>query len=144
MVGGTGSGAPKLSEQEFLSRLRTDYHTPIVNGKHCSQYINPKTGQHTNRYYLYRRVYLIAHGSIPKTKPCICHACDNGVWRGYCCTELTHLFPGTNEENMWDASKKGRLVKSNMIRCSTCKQYPVCHTQYKVTGRNKACVEYVR
>ena len=50
-----------------------------------------------------RFVYKYLIGSIPE-KFMICHTCDNPS-----CVNPAHLFLGTNQENVQDASRKGRL-----------------------------------
>lgn len=59
---------------------------------------------------VHRLVWECAYGSIPP-KMFVCHRCDVR-----CCINPTHLFLGTNTDNMKDASLKGRLKKSIALR----------------------------
>lgn len=58
------------------------------------------------RYTTTHRVaYRAAYGEIPDGM-CVLHKCDNPA-----CCEPTHLFLGTNKENIEDKVKKGRAGK---------------------------------
>ena len=62
--------------------------------------------------FAHRFSYEYFKGSFPKTnefgqKICVCHTCDNPV-----CVNPNHLFLGTCQNNMQDASRKGRLKQS--------------------------------
>lgn len=59
---------------------------------------------------LYRSVYELVHGAIPKDKPNICHKCDNPR-----CFNPSHLFAGTQHDNMLDKVKKQRQVSGSRI-----------------------------
>lgn len=54
--------------------------------------------------YAHRMAWILTHGAIPDGLK-VCHRCDNPL-----CCNPTHLFLGTQAENLQDAIDKGRLV----------------------------------
>ena len=47
--------------------------------------------------------YTLAVGALTPDKPCVLHRCDNPP-----CVRPTHLFAGTQHDNMRDMTEKGR------------------------------------
>jgi len=57
-----------------------------------------------------RVAWELIYGPIPDGM-LVCHTCDNTR-----CCNPSHLFIGTQKDNMYDASRKGRLVRSEEFR----------------------------
>ncbi len=55
----------------------------------------------------HRYSWTLHNGVIPDGLG-ICHSCDNRA-----CVKPTHLFPATQQQNLQDASRKGRLSGEN-------------------------------
>lgn len=63
-----------------------------------------------------RVVWEMGRGPIPEGID-VLHECDEPA-----CVNILHLFLGTHQENMQDASRKGRIARGE--RVSTCKLNP--------------------
>lgn len=75
----------------------------------CHLWTGHKVGGYASIYYkgrdyrLHRLLWEMAYGPIPKGL-FVCHSCDVRN-----CIKLSHLWLGTNKDNLRDASAKGRL-----------------------------------
>lgn len=58
--------------------------------------------------YISRRVYKMRHGPMPPERM-VLHRCDNPY-----CIEDSHLFVGSQLDNMRDAASKGRGINQNL------------------------------
>lgn len=56
-----------------------------------------------HKYIAHRVSWMFKHGLIPNGKK-ICHKCDNPS-----CVRLSHLFIGTDKDNVQDCIAKGRF-----------------------------------
>lgn len=67
------------------------------------------------RVYIHREAWAKANGPIPDGLY-VCHHCDNPT-----CYEVSHLFLGTQSDNMADARAKGRLSRHpRVLRGESC------------------------
>lgn len=51
----------------------------------------------------HRAAWVAHHGPIPSETPLVLHRCDNPP-----CSEISHLFLGTTQDNVTDKMEKGR------------------------------------
>lgn len=75
--------------------------TGATNGKY-GVFPNP------NGNYAHRFSYVISKGEIPKGQ-CVCHTCDTPL-----CVNPDHLFLASQQENIFDAVKKGRFANQKL------------------------------
>lgn len=82
---------------KYAGYIRGDgYGVVIINGKN---------------FVASRIAWIIRNGKIPK-KLFVCHKCDNRS-----CVNPSHLFLGTNKDNMIDCANKKRLVNTKKTKC---------------------------
>lgn len=87
----------KLNPELFNHRTRR-----LANG--CLIWIGPTAGRYGlwgRRQYAHREAWERAYGKIPPGL-CVCHICDIPL-----CVEPTHLWIGTQKENLRDKDLKG-------------------------------------
>ncbi len=73
---------------------------------------------HPKTYRAHIISFSLTKGEIPKGK-LVCHSCDNPK-----CVNPSHLFLGTQKENVQDMIKKGRLSKKRSKHADSKSQYP--------------------
>jgi hypothetical protein len=62
---------------------------------------------------VHRLSWAIAHGAPPPKGMCVCHKCDVRL-----CVRPSHLFLGTNDDNLRDMRNKGRHARGSRIYAS--------------------------
>lgn len=80
-----------------------------------------------------RLEYTRAHGEIPLGL-CVLHTCDNPS-----CWEITHLFLGTNQDNVDDKMAKGRHRTFSRTACKAGHNYTE-ETPKKPNGNGRRCL----
>ena len=94
----------KTIEERFWSKVN--------KGPGCWMWTGHKDNNGYGKFYYdrgarlaHRISYKMKYKSIPKGMY-VCHRCDNTS-----CVRISHLFLGTQKDNMQDATKKGRISK---------------------------------
>jgi hypothetical protein len=108
-------GCPHISDAEYIARYRA--RTKLTeSGCWLWQGFVQKTGYGDVSYRgrqrrIHRVMYEICNGPlIPGLD--VCHSCDNPS-----CINPAHLWQGTTQENMRDASAKGRIYLQRKTHC---------------------------
>jgi hypothetical protein len=89
----------------------------IGNSKECWNWKKGKTSKGYGTFYIsrismqaHRVAYALTFGDIPENM-CVLHRCDNPA-----CCNPSHLFLGTNQDNVDDKMQKGRYKSGYTFR----------------------------
>ena len=104
-------------QTRFLSKVQktaycwnwTGSYTTNKRGIRYGQFWFAFEGQPRKNWKAHRFSYLLHCGEFDRNLK-VCHECDNGL-----CVNPSHLFLGTQSDNMLDCSSKGRHV-GNRVR----------------------------
>ena len=96
-----------------MKDIKSRFWSKVNKGPKCWMWIGGVSSSGYGTSYIppnsmssHRVSWTIKYGSIPKGM-FICHRCDNKL-----CVRPSHLFLGTQKDNMIDASEKKRLGKA--------------------------------
>jgi HNH endonuclease len=95
------------AQQEMPERLRSKFD---MDPSGCWLWTAAVSGNGYGAYWdgvrnvpAHRAVYEFFRGPLPEPDLNLCHHCDNPL-----CVNPTHLFPGTQRDNIQDSLRKGR------------------------------------
>lgn len=91
----------KAFRESFFGRINKTKSCWIWTGKLLHGY--GRVALNNREILAHRLSWFFAHGEIPENK-LVCHKCDNTL-----CVNPSHLFIGTQTDNMRDCSNKNRL-----------------------------------
>jgi hypothetical protein len=87
----------------------------------------------------HRVSYEMAHGTGSANGKFVCHHCDNPR-----CVNPSHLFLGTNRENIMDRVSKGRSVNGNMRKTHCIRGHEFTPGNTRMRGKKRQCRECLR
>ena len=90
---------------------------------------------------VHRVMWVLTNGPIPDGMN-VCHKCDTPP-----CCNPTHLFLGTDQDNVHDAVRKGRHARMQNTHCPQGHEYTEANTRYRTGSsgrRSKFCATCYR
>src|SRR5438105_15819938 len=120
-----------------------DFWAKVDKTDGCWNWTGPLT-EHGYARVMYHGQYVRAHrlafelaiGPIP-VGMFICHHCDNRR-----CVNPTHLFVGTNQDNIRDSVSKGRWHMQQVTHCPSGHEYTAENTRLRINrsgGNSRTC-----
>lgn len=93
----------------------------------------------SDSWLAHRVAWTVARGEIPEGL-CVCHKCDVRA-----CCNPSHLFLGTNTDNVMDRCAKGRSARNTKTRCSRGHELVEGNLHWStdassISGRSRTCL----
>lgn len=103
-------------EQRFWNKVDTSGECWLWTGaRYSNGYGRMRCAPEFSYQNAHRVSWFLQHGSWPPRRLYVCHSCDNKL-----CVRPEHLFLGTSQDNMLDASNKN--LKIGRPRQTACKR----------------------
>lgn len=125
--------AIKMTPAEALNSLKSRFEVLVIRRgpKECWGWSGRKNGSgyclidHAGRPQLAHRMSYLLHTGTAPSELIVCHSCDNPE-----CTNPSHLWLGSHQDNMTDASVKGRMSggpRGSQVNTSKLSEADVLH-----------------
>lgn len=114
------------------------YFTIPEDPTQCWEWTGSFAKKGYGKFYLHKKhqttsriMYINYIGPLKSPKEFVCHKCDNPK-----CVNPTHLFKGTNQDNMLDCVKKNRHPLSSRTHCKNGHEYTEENTYIRYRESN--------